>query len=216
MYELSTGEWDNRGVSEESAEPLSLSQRIAQLPPSVVSLISKLGYGPVPEQILHVRSTPAREAITAHWPEWVHPDVQDAFESLGVPEPYLHQVQAANLAHTSMATGSRQHLILATGTASGKSLAYLLPSLDAVHRGEIAPKKGMDDERATVLYLSPTKALAADQLNSIRALGLSTVRAETYDGDTPASERRWIRQHANVILCNPDMLHYGKIGRAHV
>lgn len=209
MYELSTGEWDNRGVSEESAEPLSLSQRIAQLPPSVVSLISKLGYGPVPAQILHVRSTPAREAITAHWPEWVHPDVQDAFESLGVPEPYLHQVQAADLAHTSMATGSRQHLILATGTASGKSLAYLLPSLDAVHRGEIAPKKGMDDERATVLYLSPTKALAADQLNSIRALELSTVRAETYDGDTPASERRWIRQHANVILCNPDMLHYG-------
>lgn len=187
----------------------NISAQLAQLPPEVQSLIAKLGYGPVPEQITHVRSLPARQAIHAPWPQWVHPQVQEAFESLGVPEPYVHQVQAAQTAHESLHNGGKRHVIVATGTASGKSLSYLLPSLHAVHAGEHSPGAGFNDERATVLYLSPTKALAADQLNSIRALGLSGVRAETYDGDTPVSERRWIRQHANVILCNPDMLHFG-------
>lgn len=198
-----------------SDDSSSFSPQRDQLPPEIQALVAKLGYGSLPEQITHVRSVPAREAITAPWPRWVHAEVRQAFESLGVPEPYLHQVEAADCAHRSMVsapeipTGAQKHLILATGTASGKSLSYLLPSLDAVHRGELAPKRGWDEDRTTVLYLSPTKALAADQLNSIRALGLPTVRAETYDGDTPLSERRWIRQHANVILCNPDMLHFG-------
>ncbi len=187
----------------------ALAQQLAALPHSAQELIGKLGYGPLPEQICHVHSVPARDAVTAPWPEWVHPKVQEAWENLGVPEPYLHQVQAADTAHHSAQNGGKNHVILATGTASGKSLAYLLPTLDAVHRGELNPGTGMNDERATVLYLSPTKALAADQLTSLRVLGLSTVRAETYDGDTPTSERRWIRQHANVILCNPDMLHFG-------
>lgn len=91
------------------------------------------------------------------WPEWVHPKVQEAWENLGVPEPYLHQVQAADTAHHSAQNGGKNHVILATGTASGKSLAYLLPTLDAVHRGELNPGTGMNDERATVLYLPPPK-----------------------------------------------------------
>jgi DEAD/DEAH box helicase domain-containing protein len=103
-------------------------------------------------------------------------------------------------------------VVVATGTASGKSLAYQLPALDAVHRSELrvlSEPGRIHDDGAVVLYLSPTKALAADQLAAIRSLRLPTVRAETYDGDTEASARRWIREHANVILANPDMLHFG-------
>lgn len=121
-------------------------------------------------------------------------------------EPYTHQIEAADHAQAG------RHVVVATGTASGKSLAYQLPALDAVHRSELqvlAEPGRVHDDGAVVLYLSPTKALAADQLASIRSLGLPTVRAETYDGDTDQSARRWIREHANVVLANPDMLHYG-------
>jgi DEAD/DEAH box helicase domain-containing protein len=132
--------------------------------------------------------------------------VVEAYSRLGIHEPYTHQVEAADLAHAG------RHVVLATGTASGKSLAYQLPALDAVHRSElrVAEEPGrIHDDGAAVLYLSPTKALAADQLTAIRSLKLGTIRAETYDGDTEQSARRWIRDHANVILANPDMLHFG-------
>ncbi len=170
------------------------------------TLIPLLGRGPDPEQLLHVRTIPARTAVVDPWPEWVHPDIRDAYGTLGVHEPWRHQVQGADSAH------SGQHTVIATGTASGKSLAYQLPALDAVHRAELrvlANPGKIDPDGATVLYLSPTKALAADQLNAIKALRLPTVRAATYDGDTDPSTRRWIRDHANVILANPDMLHFG-------
>lgn len=175
----------------------------------IKALIPKLGCGPDPEQITHIRSLPEHVAEYADWPGWVSPAVRDAYEGLGVAEPYLHQVEAANAVHENIGRTAREqkHVVLATGTASGKSLSYLLPSLDAIHRGEAADA-GFD-ERATVLYLSPTKALAADQLGSIRALNVPGVRAQTYDGDTEISERRWIREHANFILCNPDMLSHG-------
>ncbi len=88
-------------------------------------------------------------------------------------------------------------MVIATGTASGKSLAYQLPMLSAV----------LSDPRARVLYLAPTKALAADQLRAIERLNLPGVRAATLDGDTPMEARDWIRQHANVVLSNPDLLH---------
>lgn len=170
------------------------------------SLLSLLGRSGDPEELRHLRTMPARPARHAAWPEWAHPDLVAAHARLGIAEPYTHQVEAADLAH------SGRHVVLATGTASGKSLAYQLPALDAVHRSELrmAAEPGrIHDDGAVVLYLSPTKALAADQLASIRALGLRTVRAETYDGDTEQSARRWIRDHANVILANPDMLHFG-------
>ncbi len=88
-----------------------------------------------------------------------------------------------------------QNVIIATGTASGKSLAYLVPAITEIFSG------------GTVLYLTPTKALAADQLRALRKLRLTQVRAATYDGDTPPEERRWVRQNANYVLTNPDMLH---------
>ncbi|WP_349627195.1 DEAD/DEAH box helicase [Arthrobacter sp. C9C5] len=170
------------------------------------SLIPLLGRGPDPEQLRHVRTIPARKAVNEPWPEWVHPDLVQAYGSLGIHEPYRHQVQAAELAHAG------EHVVIATGTASGKSLAYQLPALDAVHRSELrvlADPGKIHDDGAVTLYLSPTKALAADQLAAIRSLKLPTVRAETYDGDTDPASRRWIRDHANVILANPDMLHFG-------
>ncbi|MFG1618308.1 DEAD/DEAH box helicase [Nonomuraea wenchangensis] len=86
-------------------------------------------------------------------------------------------------------------MIVSTGTASGKSLAYLTPAVASCVDG------------GTVLYLTPTKALAADQLRGLRELHLTQVRAATYDGDTPFEERTWIRRHANYVLTNPDMLH---------
>lgn len=170
------------------------------------SLISLLGRGEDPVQLQHVRRLPARQAVTAPWPEWVHPDLIGAYSLLGVDTPWRHQIEGANLAHAG------SHFVIATGTASGKSLAYQLPAVDAVHRAalEVAANPGkLEDDGAVALYLSPTKALAADQLAAINSLHLPTVRAATYDGDTAPGDRRWIRDHANFILCNPDMLHFG-------
>jgi DEAD/DEAH box helicase domain-containing protein len=115
----------------------------------------------------------------------------------GVTQPWEHQAQAAELARGG------DNVVLATGTASGKSLAYLLPTLSAL----------IEDERATALYLSPTKALATDQLRALRALTLTQVRAATYDGDTPHEERDWVRRFANLVLTNPDMLHRSVLPR---
>ncbi len=167
-------------------------------------MVDLLGRGPRPEQVRHVREIPERAPVHAPWPDWLHPDVVAAYERLGIHEPYAHQVAALN---------APRHAIVATGTASGKSLVYQSLLVDAVHRGRlaVAERPGMlhHPDEATALYLSPTKALAADQLSSLRSLGFDDVRAATYDGDTDPGERRWIREHADVILCNPDMLHHG-------
>lgn len=166
-------------------------------------MIPLLGHGTDPDALRHVRVVPAREAVHGPWPEWSHPDVVAAYGRLGVRQPWLHQVQGAMSAHDG------HHTIISTGTASGKSLAYQLPALDAIHRSVRDAKVTLEASGAVVLYLSPTKALAADQLSAVKSLGLDTVRAATYDGDTEAGERRWIRDHANFVLANPDMLHYG-------
>ena len=167
------------------------------------SLIPLLGGGAEPEQLMHVHQIPARQAVTAPWPAWAHPDVVAAYQRLGIREPWEHQMEAADSAH-----GGR-HTIIATGTASGKSLAYQLPVLDAIHRTGLDDRATLEPAGAVALYLAPTKALAADQLSAVNALKLPTVRAETYDGDTDTGARRWIRDHANLVLANPDMLHFG-------
>ncbi|MFC5834259.1 DEAD/DEAH box helicase, partial [Nonomuraea insulae] len=92
-------------------------------------------------------------------------------------------------------------MIISTGTASGKSLAYLTPAIASCLAG------------GTILYLAPTKALAADQLRGLRELRITQVRAACFDGDTPFEERTWVRQHANYVLTNPDMLHRGILPR---
>jgi DEAD/DEAH box helicase domain-containing protein len=151
------------------------------------------------ERITHVHRAPARTQRQVDWPEWLPPLLQQRLTGIGIERPWAHQVAAAEHARAG------RSVVLSTGTASGKSLAYLLPALTAVLSGAGGPATGCPG----VLYLSPTKALAADQLAAIGRLGLAQdgVRPACYDGDTPYPERDWIRSHANYLLTNPDMLH---------
>ncbi|AQA26138.1 DEAD/DEAH box helicase family protein [Rhodococcus sp. MTM3W5.2] len=95
------------------------------------------------DPLTHVAELPARESQFTQWPPWIHPEVVDAMRGNGIPLPWTHQEAAASLA------AAGQHVVVATGTASGKSLAYQLPILTAL----------AEDPRATALYLAPTKAL---------------------------------------------------------
>jgi DEAD/DEAH box helicase domain-containing protein len=148
-------------------------------------------------------SLPARAGRTADWPDWLHPDVQRAYQDRGIARPWRHQVQTAELAW------SGQHVLVATGTASGKSAAFGMPALTvALTEPEGAGRRG-----PTVLYLSPTKALAHDQLAGLNALGLPGLRAAAVDGDTPDEQRAWARAHARWVVTNPDMLHRGILPR---
>ena len=227
--------------------------RYRELPASAQQVLASLlpeaeRTGTLPEQVTHIHTVPAREASYAPWPQWLHPRVVEAFESLGIAEPYAHQVQAANAAHAGLdaalaasaarygwqagraadtpahahaegakSAGSGGHVIVATGTASGKTLSYLMPTLDAIYRascGELVSStsaySGAENfnNRANVLYISPAKALSADQLTALTSYNLPGLHAASYDGDTPTGERRWIREHANRILTTPDMLNY--------
>lgn len=156
-------------------------------------LLDRLTSGRRQSPVTHVESLPARPGRTVSWPEWVPDLLVDRLALAGVPAPWEHQARAAVLA------AGGQSVVVATGTASGKSLAYLLPVLSAL----------LTEPKATALYLAPTKALAADQLRAIRSLQLTEVRAATYDGDTPPPERDWVRAHGRLVLTNPDMLHRG-------
>jgi DEAD/DEAH box helicase domain-containing protein len=163
-----------------------------------VAALASLASGSRAERLLHVHEVPARGASLAEWPTWVDPSVYAACAGAGVTSLWSHQRQAADLAHDG------SHVVMATGTASGKSLGYLLPVLSAVVEGALAPS----GRGATALYLSPTKALAADQLARVQAMAVPGVRAATYDGDTATEERRWIRDHAHFVLTNPDLVHH--------
>jgi DEAD/DEAH box helicase domain-containing protein len=158
----------------------------------------RLSAGRRAERLVHVHQVPARLEQVVPWPEWVSPAVYSAFSGSGIAALWTHQREAADCAHDGT------HVVISTGTASGKSLGYLLPVLSDVVDGSTAPS----GRGATALYLSPTKALAADQLARLSALTIPGLRAATYDGDTPADERRWIRDHAQLVLTNPDLLHH--------
>jgi DEAD/DEAH box helicase domain-containing protein len=121
-----------------------------------------------------------------------------AFRARGIPDPWAHQVVAAEHAYAG------RHVVLATGTASGKSLAFQLPGLAKV----LGARRPNGRPGATVLYLSPTKALAQDQLASLSGLDLPRLAACTHDGDSPREQRDWARDHAEWLLTNPDMLHH--------
>jgi DEAD/DEAH box helicase domain-containing protein len=165
---------------------------------SPTSLLQRLLLDPTrAERVTHVEHVPARVGRRADWPVWVPQLLVDRLALQGVPAPWEHQAQAADLARGG------QSVVVATGTASGKSLAYLLPVLSSQ----------LEDDKATALYLSPTKALATDQLRAVRALNLVQVRAATYDGDTAHEERDWVRRFGTLVLTNPDMLHRGILPR---
>ncbi|MCX6433954.1 MAG: DUF1998 domain-containing protein [Actinobacteria bacterium] len=168
------------------------------------SLLQRLSHGR-PDRLVHVHEVSARQAVTALWPTWVCDDVKHSYAGIGITAPWRHQVEAASAAHDGA------HVALATGTASGKSLAFGMFTLTRIQAGTSAP----DGRGSTALYLSPTKALANDQLRGLDALGLPWLRAATYDGDTPSDERTWVRQHANYVLTNPDLLHHSLLPGHH-
>ncbi|WP_240799541.1 DEAD/DEAH box helicase [Streptomyces sp. A1277] len=153
-------------------------------------------------RITHTEHLPPRVGTHAVWPDRIRPEVIAAIQKAGIDHPWAHQAAAAE--HALDGTS----VVIATGTASGKSLAYLAPVLSALLDGSEAP----NGRGATALYLGPTKALAADQLRSVRALAAplgNGIRSAVFDGDTPFEEREWVRQYANYVLTNPDMLHRG-------
>jgi DEAD/DEAH box helicase domain-containing protein len=142
--------------------------------------------------------TEPRPAQMAPLPAWLHPGLVEALHARGIVELYSHQAEAANLLHDG------RHCVVATSTASGKSLAYHLPVLDALLR------EGLD---ARALYLYPTKALARDQMADVEKLllagGNPDLTVAVYDGDTPPSVRQALRERGTLVLTNPHMLHQG-------
>ncbi|MBY0441216.1 MAG: DEAD/DEAH box helicase [Mycobacteriaceae bacterium] len=147
----------------------------------------------------HVAELPARGSQLRRWPAWVDPDVAQACAERAINAPWSHQLAAAELAHAG------RHVVVGTGTASGKSLAYQLPVLHAL----------ATDSRARALYLSPTKALGHHQLVTAHALTaagplaskLKDVAPTAYDGDSSAEARRFARERSRWLFSNPDMVH---------
>ncbi|HST14629.1 MAG TPA: DEAD/DEAH box helicase, partial [Gaiellaceae bacterium] len=138
------------------------------------------------EELAHLATEAARDARYAPLPETLA-------AAIGVDRLYTHQRAVWD------AAGRGEHVLVSTGTASGKTLAFNLPVLDAIAR----------DPKVRALYLYPTKALAQDQFRTLSGYAVSRLRPAIYDGDTPTEQRRQIRTWANVILTNPDMVHVG-------
>ena len=157
----------------------------------LAELRSREGYG---GQVLHLRERPARGARYGEIHSPLHERVAMLLERLGISRLYSHQAEAVD------ALLAGEHVCTVAGTAAGKTLTYLLPIVDAVHRRGTA--------RALLVY--PTKALAQDQLRKLGDFGAGEIfSAATYDGDTPRLRRRGIKHEAQVVLTNPDMLHLG-------
>ena len=144
-------------------------------------------------EVVYRGTEPARGGRSSPLPADLHAAVADALAARGVAGLYHHQAEAWE----TVARG--ESVVVTTGTASGKSLAFSLPVLDAIAR----------EPTARALYLYPTKALAQDQARWLAGLGLAGLRPAIYDGDTPIERRASIRRTANAILTNPDMLHVG-------
>jgi len=157
------------------------------------------------QQVAHIERIPPQGAIFGKLDNPLHPSLQTCLESLGISALYSHQAKALN------ATLAGKNVIIATPSASGKTLCYHLATLDAL----------LHDKDSRALYIFPTKALAQDQLRSLKQIAsplspaLSALSAglpeamATFDGDTPQNERANIRKQARIVLTNPDMLHLG-------
>ena len=149
------------------------------------------------QQIVHIEHIPSQDAIFAQLDKSLHPGLKARLESLGMSALYLHQAEALN------ATLAGKNVIVATPSASGKSLCYHLATLETI----------LGDKSSRAVYIFPTKALAQDQLRSLKEIAcpelLSGGAVATFDGDTPQAERASIRRQTRVLLTNPDMLHLG-------
>jgi DEAD/DEAH box helicase domain-containing protein len=142
------------------------------------------------EEVAYLGTEPEREARYAPVPEELDPRVRTA---IGVPQLYAHQRAAWE------AAARGEHVLVTTGTASGKTLAFNLPVLDELAR----------HPKSRALYLYPTKALAQDQFRTLSSYRVPKLKPAIYDGDTPTEQRWQIRKWSNVILSNPDMVHVG-------
>jgi DEAD/DEAH box helicase domain-containing protein len=145
------------------------------------------------ERARHIRDVADRPARFASTREPLGDAVRERLRARGIDELFSHQAEAIDRLR------NRQSIVVATGTASGKSLCYQIPIVESILGGE----------PATALALFPTKALANDQLRSLRSWLIPGLQAVTYDGDTPDRDRAWARKNANVVFTNPDMLHVG-------
>jgi len=148
------------------------------------------------EVIAALHHIPAREARWATMPQWVRAELASAYRSKGIERLYTHQAEAAE------AVRAGRNIAVVTPTASGKTVCYNLPVLNAI----------LENSDTRALYLFPTKALAQDQLAELHDLGQrleNRFGVFTYDGDTPADARRAIREQGHIVLTNPDMLHAG-------
>ena len=194
-------------------------------PAHLLDVLERLSDGD--DRLLGNVTLPGRSGRIADWPQWVSPAVVGAWARRGVERPWIHQREAMD------AIRQGRDVVLATGTGSGKSLAAWTPILSDLVEAEDSSRISAIHRRPTALYLAPTKALAADQLASLmsllgqdskpddeqasagpeRSLGLvderlRRVRATTVDGDTPREAKEWARAGADLILSNPDFLHY--------
>lgn len=144
-------------------------------------------------QIAHLERIPARAAAWRNVEPPVCGKTADSLDRLGINRLYIHQADSIEAARAG------EHIVVVTATASGKTLCYNIPVMEALEA----------DPKSRALYIYPTKALAQDQLGKIKHFGLDFVKPATYDGDTPRKERPFIKSAANIILTNPDMLHVG-------
>lgn len=144
-------------------------------------------------QIACIKRIPARAAEYGELDPPIAGQTGEALARLGIHRLYSHQAQAVE------AVRAGENIVVVTGTASGKTLCYNVPVMEALEK----------DRHARALYIFPTKALAQDQLGKLKLYGLPNLKAATYDGDTPRQERPFIKIGANIVLTNPDMLHVG-------
>ena len=145
------------------------------------------------EEVAYATDVPAREPVLVPLPDGLQPRFRDALAERSLDRLYAHQAAAFEAAERG------EHIMVSTATASGKTLAFNLPVLNALAA----------DPKGRALYLYPTKALAQDQARSLTAFRIPRLRAAIYDGDTPSEERWQVRKWANLILTNPDMLSVG-------
>src|SRR3989440_552828 len=147
-------------------------------------------------QVTHWERLPAKAPRYAPFPAWLDPRIARSLRARSIEALYSHQAAALEAAH------AKKHVVIVTPTASGKTLCYDLPVLDAIAK----------DPSARALYLFPTKALAQDQLAELERLSTEMaieLKTFTYDGDTPPQARAAIRSAGHVVITNPDMLHTG-------
>lgn len=158
------------------------------------------------EQISAIHKHPSRESETAPWPAEINPELISALATQGINEPWTHQAELAEI------ISAGKNAVLATGTGSGKSLAVWAPVISDLLNFSHAKSLASLKYRPTSLYLAPTKALAADQeqhLAELNSLLNNRIGVATVDGDADNATRSWARDYGDIILSNPDFIHFG-------